>query len=96
MVATSLKQSAFMAMLYNRAERRHFAVAATASGDEHDLAFFVQYGDGGEDLSPIQHLSRLAFEQVRAVTDDMARKRRTKDLRAAPVVYRHFDAEGEA
>jgi NAD+ synthase len=54
--ASNLKQRMRMAMLYYHAELRNFAVIGTANRNEHDLGFFVKYGDGGVDLSPIVHL----------------------------------------
>ena len=49
-------------MLYYQAELRQYAVAGTANKNEYDLGFFVKYGDGGVDISPIKiatHLSVL-------------------------------------
>ena len=54
--ASSFKQRTRMAMLYYHAELRNYAVIGTANKNEHDLGFFVKYGDGGVDVSPIIHL----------------------------------------
>jgi NAD+ synthase len=51
-------------MLYNHAERRSYAVIGTANKNEHDLGFFVKYGDGGADLCPIQHLFKTQVYQL--------------------------------
>ncbi|MEN4012642.1 MAG: NAD(+) synthase [Bellilinea sp.] len=56
MAASNFKQRTRMAMLYYHAEARNYAVVGTANKNEHDLGFFVKYGDGGVDLNPIIHL----------------------------------------
>jgi NAD+ synthase len=53
---SNFKQRTRMAMLYFHAELRNYAVIGTANKNEHDLGFFVKYGDGGVDISPIIHL----------------------------------------
>lgn len=45
-----------MAMLYYHAELRNHAVAGTANNNQRELGFFVKYGDGGVDVSPIVYL----------------------------------------
>ncbi len=62
--ASNFKQRMRMAMLYHHAELRHFAVIGTANRDEHDLGFFVKYGDGGADLQPIAHLFKTQVYQM--------------------------------
>lgn len=62
--ASNMKQRARMAMLYYHAEARHFAVVGTAPKNEHDLGFFVKHGDGGVDISPIQHLFKSQVYQL--------------------------------
>ena len=62
--ASSFKQRTRMAMLYYHAERLNFAVAGTAQKNEHDLGFFVKYGDGGVDVSPILHLYKSQVYQL--------------------------------
>ena len=54
--ATNLKQRTRMTYLYLYAEKNNYAVAGTANKNEHDLGFFVKYGDGGADIQPIAHL----------------------------------------
>lgn len=39
-------------------------MAGTANKNEHDLGFFVKYGDGGVDLSPILHLFKSQVYQL--------------------------------
>jgi NAD+ synthase len=59
-----MKQRARMAMAYYHAEARNFAVVGTAPKNEHDLGFFVKYGDGGVDISPIRHLFKSQVYQL--------------------------------
>jgi NAD+ synthase len=62
--ASNFKQRMRMAMLYYHAELRNYAVVGTAQKNEHDLGFFVKYGDGGVDLAPIQHLYKSQVYQL--------------------------------
>jgi NAD+ synthase len=62
--ASNLKQRTRMATLYHHAERRTYAVIGTANKNEHDLGFFVKFGDGGADLCPIQHLFKTQVYQL--------------------------------
>jgi len=64
--ASNFKQRTRMSMLYYHAERRHFVVAGTANKNEYDLGFFVKYGDGGVDVSPILHLFKTQVYQLAA------------------------------
>jgi NAD+ synthase len=62
--ATNFKQRNRMAMLYYHAERLHSVVAGTANKNEYELGFFVKYGDGGVDVSPILHLFKTQVYQL--------------------------------
>jgi NAD+ synthase len=64
-----MKQRARMAMLYFHAECRNFAVVGTAPKNEYELGFFVKYGDGGVDVSPIQHLYKTQVYQLAKCLD---------------------------
>ncbi len=64
--ASNLKQRTRMTLLYYEAEKRNYAVIGTANKNEHDLGFFVKYGDGGTDIQPIQHLFKT---QVYAIAE---------------------------
>ncbi len=64
--ASNLKQRLRMVTLYHEAERRNWAVVGTAQKNEHDLGFFVKYGDGGVDLQPIRHLFKTQVYKVAA------------------------------
>ena len=62
--ASNLKQRTRMTTLYYHADRLNWAVAGTGNKDEHDLGFFVKYGDGGADLKPIAHLLKMQVYQL--------------------------------
>ncbi len=69
MAASNFKQRIRMAMLYYHAERKGYSVVGTANKNEHDLGFFVKYGDGGVDLSPIIHLFKSQVYQLAKYLD---------------------------
>ena len=52
--ASNFKQRCRMSFLYYHAEAHNYAVIGTANKNEHDLGFFVKYGDGGVDIGPIR------------------------------------------
>ncbi|MCL5999498.1 MAG: NAD(+) synthase [Chloroflexi bacterium] len=62
--ASNIKQRTRMTMLYYHAELRNYAVIGTANKNEHALGFFVKYGDGGVDISPILHLFKSQVYQL--------------------------------
>ncbi len=62
--ASNFKQRSRMAMLYYHAELRNYAVIGTPNKNEHLLGFFVKYGDGGTDISPIGHLFKTQVYQL--------------------------------
>jgi NAD+ synthase len=62
--ASNFKQRTRMNMLYYHAELHNYAVIGTANKNEHDLGFFVKYGDGGVDLQPIVHLFKSQIYQL--------------------------------
>ncbi len=62
--ASNFKQRTRMAMLYYHAERLNYAVIGTPQKNEHDLGFFVKYGDGGYDVAPILHLYKSQVYQM--------------------------------
>lgn len=67
--ASNLKQRSRMCMLYYHAERLNYAVIGTANKNEHDLGFFVKYGDGGVDRKPIAHLFKTQVFQLAQYLD---------------------------
>jgi len=62
--STNFKQRTRMSLLYYHAELRNFAVIGTANKNEHDLGFFVKFGDGGMDVNPIGHLFKSQIYQL--------------------------------
>jgi NAD+ synthase len=62
--ASNLKQRSRMSILYYHAETRNYAVIGTTNKNEHDLGFYVKWGDGGVDISPIQHLFKTQVYQL--------------------------------
>jgi len=64
MASSNFKQRARMSLLYYHAESRNFAVVGTANKNEHDLGFFVKFGDGGMDVNPIGHLFKSQVYQL--------------------------------
>ena len=62
--ASNFKQRTRMSMLYYHAERLNYAVIGTGNKNEHELGFFVKYGDGGADLKPILHLFKTQIYQL--------------------------------
>ena len=67
--ASNFKQRSRMSLLYHHAELRNYAVIGTANKNEHDLGFFVKYGDGGADVNPIGHLYKSQVFQLGTYLD---------------------------
>ena len=62
--ASNFKQRSRMSMLYYHAEARNWAVIGTGNKNEHEMGFFVKYGDGGADVKPIAHLFKTQVFQL--------------------------------
>lgn len=62
--ASNLKQRTRMSLLYLNAECHNYAVAGTGNKNEHELGFFVKYGDGGADIKPIVRLFKTEVYQI--------------------------------
>ena len=62
--ASNFKQRSRMSTLYYHAESRNWAVVGTGNKNEHELGFFVKYGDGGADVKPIAHLFKTQVFQL--------------------------------
>ena len=62
--SSNFKQRTRTNFLYYHAEARNYAVIGTPNKNEHDLGFFVKYGDGGYDLAPIRHLFKTQVYQL--------------------------------
>ena len=69
--ASNLKQRARMSILYYHAEGLNYAVVGTTNKNEHDLGFFVKWGDGGVDINPIRHLFKTQIYQIAKHLDIM-------------------------
>lgn len=91
--ASNLKQRARMMTLYHEAERRNYAVIGTGNKNEHDLGFFVKYGDGGVDLQPIRHLFKTqvyALAKEIGVPEDILNRPPTTDTYPADTTQEEF------
>lgn len=62
--SSNFKQRIRTNMLYYHAELRNYAVLGTPNKNEHDLGFFVKFGDGGYDFAPIRHLFKTQVYQL--------------------------------
>ena len=62
--ASNFKQRTRMMTLYYHADALNYAVIGTANKNEHDLGFFVKYGDGGADVQLIAHLFKTQVYQL--------------------------------
>jgi NAD+ synthase len=62
--ASNFKQRSRMTMLYYYAESKNYAVIGTGNKNEHEMGFFVKYGDGGADVKPIAHLLKTQVYQL--------------------------------
>jgi NAD+ synthase len=91
--ATNFKQRTRMAMLYQQAESRNFAVIGTANKNERDQGFFVKYGDGGADVDAIAHLYKTQIYQLAAylgVPVEIQQRPPTTDTYSAPTTEEEF------
>jgi NAD+ synthase len=91
--ASNLKQRSRMTVLYHEAERRNYAVIGTSNKNEHDLGFFVKYGDGGVDMQPIRHLFKTqiyAIARHLGVPDDVVNRPPTTDTYPADATQEEF------
>jgi NAD+ synthase len=80
--ASNFKQRSRMAMLYYHAELHNYAVVGTPNKNEHRLGFFVKHGDGGMDISPIEHLFKTQVYQLARyldVPEEIQTRRPTSD-----------------
>lgn len=80
--ASNFKQRSRMSILYYHAEAHNLAVIGTANKNEHDLGFFVKYGDGGADICPIRHLFKSQIYQLAqylGIPDDIRKRTPTTD-----------------
>jgi NAD+ synthase len=91
--ASNFKQRARAAMLYYHAETRDYAVLGTPPKNEHDLGFFVKYGDGAMDVKPIVHLYKtqvFALAEYLGVPDEVRLRPPTSDTYPAGSTQEEF------
>jgi NAD+ synthase len=91
--ASGFKQRTRMAMLYYHAELNSYSVVGTPNRNEHDLGFFVKYGDGGTDIAPIQHLHKSqVYELARhlGVPEEIRSRPPTSDTYSAGGTQEEF------
>jgi NAD+ synthase len=62
--ATNFKQRARAAMLFYYADLHNYAVIGTPPKNEHDMGFFVKFGDGAMDVKPLGHLYKSQVYQL--------------------------------
>ena len=82
-----------MSMLYYHAEARNYAVIGTGNKNEHELGFFVKYGDGGADVKPIAHLFKTQVFQLAKYLDipeEIQRRTPTTDTYSAEQTQEEF------
>jgi NAD+ synthase len=61
--ASNIKQRSRMMTLYYHAEKNNYAVIGTGNKNEHDMGFFVKYGDGAADIKPlVRHFKTQVFQ----------------------------------
>ncbi len=91
--ASNFKQRSRMSMLYYHAEARNYAVIGTGNKNEHELGFFVKYGDGGADVKPIAHLFKTQVFQLAKYLDipeEIQRRTPTTDTYSAEQTQEEF------
>ncbi|MFZ5519457.1 MAG: NAD(+) synthase [Candidatus Zhuqueibacterota bacterium] len=91
--ASNFKQRSRMSMLYYHAERLNYAVIGTGNKNEHEMGFFVKYGDGGADVKPIAHLFKSQVFQLAAflgVPDEIQSRTPTTDTYSAEQTQEEF------
>lgn len=91
--ASNLKQRTRMMALYLEAESRNYAVVGTAQKNEHELGFFVKYGDGGADLQPLHHLFKTQVYKIAeyvGVPDAIRERPPTTDTYSAECTQEEF------
>jgi NAD+ synthase len=91
--ASNFKQRTRMSMLYYHAERLNYAVIGTGNKNEHELGFFVKYGDGGADLKPMLHLFKTQIYQLARylqVPEEIIKAKPTTDTYSADQTQEEF------
>jgi NAD+ synthase len=91
--ASNFKQRTRMSMLYYHAERINYSVIGTGNKNEHELGFFVKYGDGAADLKPIIHLFKTQIYQLASylkVPEEIIKAKPTTDTYSADQTQEEF------
>lgn len=91
--ASNFKQRTRMSMLYYHAELRNYSVVGTPNKDEHELGFFVRWGDGSYDYAPILHLFKTQVYELAAylgVPSEICLRPPTTDTYSAPCTQEEF------
>jgi NAD+ synthase len=91
--ASNFKQRSRMTMLYYHAESNNYAVLGTGNKNEHEMGFFVKYGDGGADIKPIAHLLKTQVYQLAEyleVPDEIRSRIPTTDTYSAGQTQEEF------
>lgn len=91
--ASNFKQRSRMSMLFYHAELRNYSVIGTANKNEHDLGFFVKFGDGGVDLQPMIHLFKSQVYQLAEyleIPEDIRSRPPTTDTYSAGSTQEEF------
>ncbi|MGD8415034.1 MAG: NAD(+) synthase [Candidatus Latescibacterota bacterium] len=91
--ASNFKQRSRMAMLYYHAEARNYSVIGTANKNEHEMGFFVKFGDGGADVKPIVHLFKTQVYQLAGyldVPEEIRKRTPTSDTYSAEQTQEEF------
>jgi NAD+ synthase len=91
--SSNFKQRARMSMVYYHAELRNYAVVGTPNKNEHQMGFFVRWGDGGYDLAPIVHLLKTQVYELAEyldVPEEIRLRPPTTDTYSAPCTQEEF------
>jgi NAD+ synthase len=91
--ATNFKQRSRAAFLYYHAELHNYAVLGTPPKDEHDMGFFVKYGDGAMDVKPLAHLYKSQVYQLAEfleIPEEIRRRTPTSDTYNAQSTQEEF------
>lgn len=91
--ASNFKQRSRAALLYYHAELRNYAVLGTPPKNEHDMGFFVKFGDGAMDVRPIAHLYKSQVYQLAEFLDipeEIRRRPPTSDTYSAESTQQEF------
>ncbi len=91
--SSNFKQRCRMMTLYYIAEKHNYVVMGTGNKNEHDMGFFVKYGDGGADIKPIAHLFKTQVFQLGAhlgVPEEILTRTPTTDTYSSEVSQEEF------